>query len=92
MAEPLPKRLDCTPHPTGTTIGVTMLFRREALAEWTKSSYSAVNGDCVEVKAQAHLQVRVRDSKDIARPGLGFSAETWVAFVLDVSERKGPEV
>ncbi|MFD7963017.1 DUF397 domain-containing protein [Streptomyces zaomyceticus] len=68
-----------------------MLFRHDALAEWTKSSYSAVNGDCVEVKAQEHTLVRVRDSKDIARPGLGFSAETWTDFVLDVSERKRPE-
>ncbi|MEV7278156.1 DUF397 domain-containing protein [Streptomyces sp. NPDC093111] len=64
-----------------------MLFRHDALAEWTKSSYSAVNGDCVEVKSQDHLLIGVRDSKDISRPGLGFSAETWTAFVLDVSGR-----
>ncbi|MFE1903299.1 DUF397 domain-containing protein [Streptomyces gardneri] len=74
-------------HPTGTTIGVTMLFRHDALTEWTKSSYSAVNGDCVEVKAQGQRLVRVRDSKDITRSSLGFSAETWAEFVLDVSER-----
>ncbi|MFF5786259.1 DUF397 domain-containing protein [Streptomyces sp. NPDC012693] len=67
-----------------------MLFRHDALAEWTKSSYSAVNGDCVEVKAQEHLLIRVRDSKDTARSGLGFSAETWSKFILDVSERDCP--
>ncbi|MFK0215127.1 DUF397 domain-containing protein [Streptomyces sp. NPDC090298] len=67
-----------------------MLFRHDALTEWTKSSYSAVNGDCVEVKAQGALLVRVRDSKDIDRPGLGVSAETWSAFVLDVSGRERP--
>ncbi|MER6099512.1 DUF397 domain-containing protein [Streptomyces sp. NPDC001728] len=66
-----------------------MLFRHDALAAWTKSSYSAVNGDCVEVKAQEGLLVRVRDSKDIDRSGLGFSAETWSAFVLDVCDRPG---
>ncbi|MFD3665328.1 DUF397 domain-containing protein [Streptomyces sp. NPDC058659] len=70
-----------------------MLFRHDALTEWTKSSYSAVNGDCVEVKAShGHLLVRVRDSKDIARSSLGFSAETWSEFVLDVSERDRPGV
>ncbi|MGW6391285.1 DUF397 domain-containing protein [Streptomyces sp. NPDC055103] len=69
-----------------------MLFRHDALTEWTKSSYSAVNGDCVEVKTQGHLLVRVRDSKDIARSSLGFSAETWSEFVLIVSERDRPGV
>ncbi|MFE5936202.1 DUF397 domain-containing protein [Streptomyces sp. NPDC056470] len=67
-----------------------MLFRHDAMAHWTKSSYSAVNGDCVEVRAQGPLLVRVRDSKDIARSGLAFSAETWSAFVLEVSERDRP--
>ncbi|MFJ6519274.1 DUF397 domain-containing protein [Streptomyces filamentosus] len=62
-----------------------MLFQHDALAEWTKSSYSAVNGDCVEVKTQGHFLVQVRDSKDIARPSVGFSAGTWSEFVRDVS-------
>ncbi|MGW4050522.1 DUF397 domain-containing protein [Streptomyces sp. NPDC004779] len=72
-------------HLTGTTIGVMMLFQHDALAEWIKSSYSAVNGDCVEVKAQGQIQVRVRDSKDIARTNLGFSAESWSEFIHEVS-------
>ncbi|MFF7441119.1 DUF397 domain-containing protein [Streptomyces sp. NPDC008122] len=67
-----------------------MLFRHDALAEWTKSSYSAVNGDCVEVKAPGHRLVLVRDSKDISRPGLGFSTETWSEFILDVAEGGRP--
>ncbi|MFE5907649.1 DUF397 domain-containing protein [Streptomyces wedmorensis] len=67
-----------------------MLFRHDALAEWTKSSYSAVNGDCVEVKAQGRLLVSVRDSKDIGLAGLGFSGETWSQFILDVRERDRP--
>ncbi|MFC8174627.1 DUF397 domain-containing protein [Streptomyces sp. NPDC057242] len=69
-----------------------MLFRHDALAEWTKSSYSAVNGDCVEVKVQEHLLVRVRDSKDVARTNLGFSSGAWTEFVLDVTERDRPGV
>ncbi|MFH8840824.1 DUF397 domain-containing protein [Streptomyces sp. NPDC017868] len=67
-----------------------MLFRYDTLTDWTKSSYSAVNGDCVEVKAQEHLLIRVRDSKDVSRPGLGFSPETWSEFILDVSEHGRP--
>ncbi|WP_373305987.1 DUF397 domain-containing protein [Streptomyces chryseus] len=56
----------------------------DTLTKWTKSSYSAVNGDCVEVRTQG-LSVAVRDSKNVERPGLGFSGKAWSAFVLDVS-------
>ncbi|MFD1660870.1 DUF397 domain-containing protein, partial [Streptomyces caeni] len=66
-------------------IGVTMLIRQGALTKWTKSSYSAVNGDCVEVKARGNSTIAVRDSKAPQRPALGFTAETWSAFILDVS-------
>ncbi|WP_406401570.1 DUF397 domain-containing protein [Streptomyces sp. NBC_00879] len=62
-----------------------MLIRHDALTEWTKSSYSAVNGDCVEVKAESAAAVAVRDSKEPRRGVLDFTAETWSAFVLDVS-------
>lgn len=41
-----------------------MRVQKHALTEWTKSSYSAVNGDCVEVKAADHSTVSVRDSKN----------------------------
>ncbi|WP_328676671.1 DUF397 domain-containing protein [Streptomyces sp. NBC_00322] len=61
-----------------------MLIRHDALTEWTKSSYSAVNGDCVEVKAVGAATVAVRDSKEPRRGVLDFAAETWSAFVLDV--------
>lgn len=62
-----------------------MLIQQDALTEWTKSSYSAVNGDCVEVKAQGVTTVAIRDSKAPRHPALGFAAETWSSFIRDVS-------
>ncbi|AOT59541.1 MULTISPECIES: DUF397 domain-containing protein [Streptomyces] len=51
---------------------------------FTKSSYSSdQGGECVEVAACAHA-VRVRDSKDTARPGLAVAPEAWSAFVRAV--------
>lgn len=61
-----------------------MQVQQNTLTEWTKSSYSAVNGDCVEVKAQGGTAIAVRDSKAPHRPVLGFATETWSAFILDV--------
>jgi hypothetical protein len=48
---------------------------------WFKSSYSTGDGgQCVEVAVRPHV-VHVRDSKDIARPGLAVEAAAWDAFV-----------
>jgi hypothetical protein len=48
---------------------------------WFKSSYSSEEGgECVEVAIGAHA-VHVRDSKDMARPGLTVEAEAWTEFV-----------
>ncbi|MGV9697285.1 DUF397 domain-containing protein [Streptomyces sp. NPDC003470] len=48
---------------------------------WFKSSYSTGDGgQCVEVAVRPHV-VHVRDSKDIARPGLAVEATAWDAFV-----------
>jgi hypothetical protein len=48
---------------------------------WFKSSYSTGDGgECVEVAVRPHI-VHVRDSKDIARPGLAVEAAAWDAFV-----------
>ncbi|WP_225849911.1 DUF397 domain-containing protein [Streptomyces sp. HPF1205] len=48
---------------------------------WIKSSYSSEEGgECVEVAVGPHV-VHIRDSKDIARPGLAVDAEAWTAFV-----------
>ncbi|MFI9028680.1 DUF397 domain-containing protein [Streptomyces sp. NPDC053560] len=46
---------------------------------WFKSSYSAEQGECVEV-ALAPSVVHVRDSKDIARPGITASPDAWDSF------------
>lgn len=50
------------------------------LANWRKSSKSAVEGNCVEV-AVAPERVGVRDSKDRDGGVLEFSAERWSDFV-----------
>ncbi|MGO9900838.1 MAG: DUF397 domain-containing protein [Solirubrobacteraceae bacterium] len=51
---------------------------------WRKSSYSAANGDCVEVGLLVNDHVGVRDSKDAAKAALGFTAAEWRAFVGEV--------
>ncbi|NED10834.1 DUF397 domain-containing protein [Streptomyces sp. SID9124] len=54
---------------------------------WFKSSYSNDSGGaCVEVAlAGADAVVRVRDSKDIAIPGLNVSEAAWAAFTAEIS-------
>ncbi|MER8233768.1 DUF397 domain-containing protein [Streptomyces sp. NPDC094049] len=52
----------------------------ETLA-WFKSSHSGGDGgDCVEVAPGAGA-AHVRDSKDVARPGLRVSYGAWAGFV-----------
>jgi hypothetical protein len=50
---------------------------------WKKSSYSAANGNCVEV-ARLGPQVGVRDSKDTALPALTFTPAVWRTFVREM--------
>lgn len=53
---------------------------------WFKSSYSSNDGpDCVEI-AVAPDAVRVRDSKVVPGPQLGFTATAWADFVMYASE------
>ncbi|MEV7234100.1 DUF397 domain-containing protein [Streptomyces sp. NPDC051020] len=53
----------------------------EVALTWHKSSYSSgEGGECVEV-ADCPNAVHVRDSKDIARPGLAVAPTAWAAFV-----------
>ncbi|MFD7474824.1 DUF397 domain-containing protein [Streptomyces sp. NPDC059837] len=53
----------------------------ESELAWFKSSHSTGDGgQCVEVAARPHV-VHVRDSKDIALPGLEVDAAAWTAFV-----------
>ncbi|WP_255954892.1 DUF397 domain-containing protein [Streptomyces odontomachi] len=55
----------------------------EVALEWHKSSYSSEEGgECVEIATCPHaIHIHVRDSKDIARPGLTVSAAAWTAFL-----------
>ncbi|MEU7486717.1 DUF397 domain-containing protein [Streptomyces sp. NPDC042319] len=54
---------------------------------WFKSSYSgSQGGDCVEV-AVAPAVVHVRDSKDIARPGVTASPDAWGRFTSLIRAR-----
>ncbi len=53
--------------------------------KWMKSSYSAQEGECVEV-APLPNGVAVRDSKDSDGPVLRFTADEWRAFLARVHE------
>ncbi|HEX5403458.1 MAG TPA: DUF397 domain-containing protein [Pseudonocardiaceae bacterium] len=50
---------------------------------WRKSSYSAANGDCVEV-GWPPAAVAVRDSKQKTGPTLAFPTLTWRTFLMRV--------
>lgn len=53
-------------------------------AEWSKSSYSSANGQCVEVARNLPGVVAVRDSKNPDGPKLIFSPVDWRTFVSGV--------
>ncbi|WP_078888353.1 DUF397 domain-containing protein [Streptomyces sclerotialus] len=53
---------------------------------WHKSSYSGDQGACVQV-AVATTCVHVRDSKDISRPAITASADTWNRFTTLIRVR-----
>ncbi|WP_329132861.1 DUF397 domain-containing protein [Streptomyces sp. NBC_01476] len=59
---------------------------------WKKSSYSAANGDCVEMATAGSSVVAVRDSKDPAGPVLRFSATSWSSFIKSAHLGEFPEV
>ncbi|MFE7973565.1 DUF397 domain-containing protein [Streptomyces shenzhenensis] len=61
-----------------------MALLQGATATWTKSSYSAGNGACVEVKSPATEGLAVRDSKVSEGPTLAFPTDAWNAFVASV--------
>jgi hypothetical protein len=53
--------------------------------QWTKSSRSVSNGNCVET-ATIDGMLAVRDSKDPDGPILTFTYGAWRAFLADVRE------
>ncbi|MDO0927232.1 DUF397 domain-containing protein [Streptomyces sp. TG1A-8] len=61
-----------------------MALIQGASETWTKSSYSAGNGACVEVKAPTAAELAVRDSKVPEGPILAFPTDAWTAFVASV--------
>ncbi|MGW2346010.1 DUF397 domain-containing protein [Streptomyces sp. NPDC001661] len=62
-----------------------MAITKGAQPTWIKSSYSAGNGACVEIKSPAAHAVDVRDSKDPQGPNLAFAPASWSAFVTEMS-------
>ncbi|UED88555.1 DUF397 domain-containing protein [Streptomyces profundus] len=58
---------------------------------WIRSSHSAGEGACVEVRCRDRGLLAVRDSKVPAGPRLGFPVATWSAFV-DGVHRPGPRL
>lgn len=56
-----------------------------ARAPWRKSSWSASNGNCVEVAALRRDLIGVRDSKEADQGAvLVFTGAAWKAFILSV--------
>jgi len=54
---------------------------------WSKSSYSACNGNCVEVAELHPGLIGVRDTKDAGcGPVLAFGADAWQSFINDVKK------
>jgi len=58
-----------------------MAIRQGMTDHWTKSSHSAGNGACVEVRSPAPQTVAVRDSKVPQGPSLDIVPHSWTSFV-----------
>ena len=48
--------------------------------DWRKSSFSAYNGNCAEVRI-VNGMVQVRDSKNRSGPVLSFTPAEWASFL-----------
>lgn len=54
--------------------------------DWSKSSYSGANGNCVEFAAQPDGSVAVRDSKDPSGPALTFTRPEVAAMLAGAKD------
>ncbi|MEV7023454.1 DUF397 domain-containing protein [Kitasatospora sp. NPDC093558] len=61
-------------------------------AVWRKSTYSAVQGNCIEVADGFADIVPVRDSKAHSGPALVFRGDPRAAYVTDVKAGELPSV
>jgi hypothetical protein len=52
-----------------------------SVQNWTKSSLSNANGNCVQVAGLSSELIQVRDSKNVKGPVLRFTPDEWDAFV-----------
>ena len=59
---------------------------RESRLNWRKSSYSLVNGECVEVARQQAGEVAVRDSNDAGGAILLYAPTSWGHFIEVVKD------
>lgn len=56
-------------------------------AVWRTSSYTAGNGNCVEVaETPGAAGIAVRDSKNVAVPAARVSRQAWSTFLASVAE------
>ncbi|MFI5773035.1 DUF397 domain-containing protein [Streptomyces sp. NPDC051658] len=55
---------------------------------WRRSSRSTGMNNCVETAPSGDGRLAVRDSKDVSRPPLRFSAVAWTSFVTGL--HRGP--
>lgn len=55
---------------------------------WRRSSRSTGMNNCVEAAPLGDEQLAVRDSKDVNRPPLRFSATAWSSFVAGLGDRR----
>jgi hypothetical protein len=67
-----------------------MLAAAPDYVRWKKSSYSAANGNCVEVARIDGGYVGVRDSKHAARSALAFRPAVWRTFTTQMKRSPRP--
>ena len=56
------------------------------VTKWVKSSFSFVNGDCVEVASLPRAEVGVRDTKAAGGLFLRYTPGEWAAFLAGVKK------